>query len=113
VKKPEQQIDRAIRHVGDRLDPLPKPVIAPEKVRLVRQIFFDGLLDAGIEKLRLRRGVEEAVKIGRIGSCPRWWCRSAGSLEVTGGSGRLCQAATAGSLTKGSSRNGAMVSRVM
>jgi len=46
-------------------------------------------------------------------SCPRWWCRSAGSLRVSGGSGRFCQAATAGSLTKGSSLNGAMVSSVM
>jgi hypothetical protein len=47
------------------------------------------------------------------GSCPRWWCKSAGSLWVSGGFGRLCHAATAGSLTKGSSLKGAMVSRVM
>src|SRR5580704_19276406 len=47
------------------------------------------------------------------GSCPSAWCRSAGSPQVSGGSGRLCQAATAGSLTKGSSLNGAMVSSVM
>lgn len=46
-------------------------------------------------------------------SCPSAWCRSAGSPQVSGGSGRLCQAATAGSLTKGSSLNGAMVSSVM
>ena len=46
-------------------------------------------------------------------SCPRWWCKSAGSLWVSGGFGRLCHAATAGSLTKGSSLNGAIVSRVM
>ena len=46
-------------------------------------------------------------------SCPWWWCRSAGSLQVSGGSGRYCQAATAGSLTKGSSLKGTMVSRVM
>jgi len=47
------------------------------------------------------------------GSCPWWWCRSAGSLRVSGRSGRFCQAATAGSLTNGSSLNGAMVSSVM
>ncbi len=37
------------------------------------------------------------------GSCPSAWCRSAGSVEVSGGAGRLCQAAAAGSVTKGSS----------
>jgi len=36
-----------------------------------------------------------------------------GSAPGSGGSGRLCHAATAGSLTKGSSLKGAMVSRVM
>jgi hypothetical protein len=46
-------------------------------------------------------------------SCPSAWCRSAGSPQVSGGCGRLCQAATAGSLTKGSSLKGAMVSSVM
>jgi plasmid stabilization system protein ParE len=49
----------------------------------------------------------------KSGSCPMAWCRSAGSLRVSGGSGRFCQAATAGSLTKGSSLNGALVSSVM
>ncbi len=48
-----------------------------------------------------------------IRSCPTEWCKSAGSLQVSGGSGRFCQAATAGSLTKGSSLKGAMVSRVI
>jgi hypothetical protein len=47
------------------------------------------------------------------GSCPWWWCRSAGSLQVSGGPGRFCQAATAGNLTKGSLLNGAIVSSVM
>ena len=47
------------------------------------------------------------------GSCPMTWCKSAGSLALSGGFGRLCQAATAGSLTMGSSLKGAMVSRVM
>jgi len=53
------------------------------------------------------------IRLLEYGSCPSAWCRSAGSPQVSGGSGRLCQAATAGSLTKGSSLNGAMVSSVM
>jgi hypothetical protein len=56
---------------------------------------------------------EPRRRSGSAGSCPRWWCRSTGSLPVSGGSGRLCQAATAGSLTKGSSLKPAIVSRVM
>jgi len=50
---------------------------------------------------------------GSLGSCPRWWCKSAGSHQVSGGAGRFCHAATAGNLTRGSSLKGAMVSRVM
>ena len=46
------------------------------------------------------------------GSCPRGWCRS-GGFALSGGFGRFRQAAAAGSLTKGSSLNGAMVSSVM
>jgi hypothetical protein len=48
-----------------------------------------------------------------VGSCPRLWCRSAGSLVISGGIGRLAQAVMADSLMTGSSLNGAMVSRVM
>ena len=47
------------------------------------------------------------------GSCPKPWCRSAVALEISGGFGQECQAATAGKLTMGSSLKGAMVSRVM
>ena len=46
------------------------------------------------------------------GSCPLWWCKSAGLFLISGWLGRFCQA-TAGSLTNGSWLNGAMVSRVM
>jgi hypothetical protein len=47
------------------------------------------------------------------GSCPKEWCKSGDGFALSGGSGRFCQAATAGSLTKGSSLKGAMVSSVM
>ncbi len=47
-------------------------------------------------------------------SCPQEWCKSGYSFALSGGAGRYRQAAaTAGSLTIGSSLNGAMVSRVM
>jgi hypothetical protein len=47
------------------------------------------------------------------GSCPKAWCKSGGGIALSGGLGRLRQAATAGSPTIGSSLNGAMVSSVM
>lgn len=50
---------------------------------------------------------------GRMGSCPIAWCKSGGVIALCGRVGRFDQAATAGSLTMGSSLNGAMVSSVM
>ncbi len=48
------------------------------------------------------------------GSCPKEWCKSGGGFALSGRAGRYRQAAaTAGSLTRGSSLNGAMVSSVM
>ena len=47
-----------------------------------------------------------------IGSCPVAWCKSGGALVISGGDWPD-QAATAGSLTMGSSLKGAMVSRLM
>jgi hypothetical protein len=47
------------------------------------------------------------------GSCPLPWCRSGDGFALAGWFGRQYQAATAGSLTMGSSLNGAIVSRVM
>jgi hypothetical protein len=48
------------------------------------------------------------------GSCPREWCKSGGGFALAGRVGRYRQAAaTWGSLTRGSSLNGAMVSSVM
>ena len=47
-------------------------------------------------------------------SCPREWCKSGGGFALSGRAGRYGQAAaTAGSLTRGSSLKGAMVSSVM
>ncbi len=47
------------------------------------------------------------------GLCPAAWCRIAYIIALSGELGRSCQAATAGSLTMGSSLNPAMVSSVM
>jgi transposase len=47
------------------------------------------------------------------GSCPVAWCRIGYIIALSGKVGRFCQAATAGSLTMGSSLNPAMVSSVM
>jgi hypothetical protein len=53
-----------------------------------------------------------ALQTATRGSCPLWWCKSAGLFLISGWLGRFCQA-TAGNLTNESSLNGAMVSRVM
>jgi len=57
--------------------------------------------------------VGQVVKEIRRGSCPRAWCKSGVAFALSGGFGRCCQAAAAGSLKIGSSLNGAIVSRVM
>lgn len=46
------------------------------------------------------------------GSCPIPWCSSDVVVVLFGRAGRFCQAAMVGSLTKGSSLRGAMVSSV-
>lgn len=53
------------------------------------------------------------VDIGRWRSRPLGWCRSGGVIALSGLSGRLCHAATAGSMMMGSSLSGAIVSSVM
>ncbi len=56
----------------------------------------------------------EPVFDGTARSCPKEWCKSGGGFALSGRAGRYRQAAaTAGSLTRGSSLNGAMVSSVM
>ena len=42
------------------------PIARKQEISLGGQVAFNGLLHAGIEKFRLRRGVEEAVKIAGI-----------------------------------------------
>ncbi len=56
---------------------------------------------------------ESGAKRREQGSCPRLWCKSGSMWRSPAGFGRFSQAATAGSLTIGSSLNGAMVSSVM
>jgi len=52
---------------------------------------------------------ESGAKRREQGSCPRLWCKSGSMWRSPAGFGRFSQAATAGSLTIGSSLNGAMV----
>ncbi len=66
----------------------------------------------GASCAKLLRIVEPAMNAWR--SCPKEWCKSGGGFALSGRAGRYRQAAaTAGSLTRGSSLNGAMVSSVM
>src|SRR5215472_3866380 len=60
-----------------------------------------------------RRRVGNWRVIFTLRSCPKGWCKSGSGFALSGGFGRFGQAAAAGSLTKGSSLNGAMVSSVM
>ena len=53
-------------HVDERFDPSAEPVVAPQEGGLVRQVLLDGLEDALVQELCVRRRVEEAVEVRRI-----------------------------------------------
>jgi hypothetical protein len=57
------------------------------------------------------KNVESSRRLQSI--VPQEWCKGGAGFAFSGGIGRGCQAVAAGSLTLGSSRNRAMVSRVM
>ena len=81
----------------------------PAKAYMTRLLWRD--LD-GNEQSKLLLSEPETVLAVR--SCPKEWCKSGGDFALSGRAGRYRQAAaTAGSLTRGSSLNGAMVSSVM
>src|SRR5437588_8903829 len=50
---------------------------------------------------RLREGCRRRALPAEYGSCPRWWCRSARWLQVSGGSGRLLSGGHGGQLDEG------------
>ena len=67
---------------------------------------FDAVFDYSYDAIM--RSLEDSLR-----SCPRAWCKSGVAFALSGGFGRCCQAAAAGSLKIGSSLNGAIVSSVM
>ncbi|MBI4966485.1 MAG: IS66 family insertion sequence element accessory protein TnpB, partial [Rhodospirillales bacterium] len=78
---------------------------------LVKIIWHDGL-GMSLYAKRLERG-RFLWPSPTDGSCPGAWCRGVGVLAHSGLAWPVGQAATAGSLMKGSWLIGAMVSRVM
>src|SRR5271165_3744284 len=65
-QKSEQEIDQALGHIEEGFDLAAEIVVALQEARFGGEIFFDRLLDAGIEKFRVRRGVEVAVKVAGV-----------------------------------------------
>lgn len=66
VQETEQQIGRAVRHIYDVCHFAPENVVGPEEGGLSRQIDLNGPLDTLVEKLRMRRCVEEAIEVRRL-----------------------------------------------
>ena len=66
MQEPEQQVDSAAGHIGDRLKAARKLVVAPEKVRLVRQVVLDRPAHLVEQELGMRRGVKEAIEVRGI-----------------------------------------------
>ena len=133
-----QQLDRGMpRSPGVRLDPRRRhPIIVsplepqPEpsglgalKTALVRRWSTTGLLDV-VKEADLRIGFtdsfattasREATRRDEVRrrSCPMGWCRSLGSIAVSGSAWPDCQDVAADSLIMALSLKGAMVSSVM
>lgn len=63
AEKPEQQVGRPLRHVDDLAKTTPEAVMRDKEARFLWQVELDGLLDAGIKELRMRRGIEVAVYV--------------------------------------------------
>ncbi len=63
VQEPKQEVDRALGHVEHVLNRRAKLVVSSEKVRLIREVYVDGLLDTAVKKLSMRCGIKEAIEI--------------------------------------------------
>ena len=57
MQKPEQKVGDAIGHIGDRLKMPRELVVAPEKIRLVRQVFLDRPAHVFEQEFCMGRGV--------------------------------------------------------
>ena len=62
---------------------------------------------------QLFRVICRVVAAAMFGSCPAAWCNSDMVVTLSGNAGRFRQAATAGSMTAGSSPSAVMDSSVM
>jgi hypothetical protein len=72
------------------------------------------VIRTGATEFRYEREDQPLPRIGRWrGSCPKLWCRCLRDGTTFRAMGRIDQASTSGSPTRGSSLKGAMLSRVM
>lgn len=63
VEKAKKQIHCAFWHVAHGLNRGPELNVSTQKLSLVRQVLFNSLLDAGVEKLGMGCRVEETIEI--------------------------------------------------
>jgi len=109
-------LDQAGWHLSDKLDIpdnitlMPLPPKSPElnPVENIWQFMRDNWLSN-----RVFRSYDDILEHCCYDRAPGGGVGARGGSRSPAGSGRLCHAARAGSLTKGSSLKGAMVSRVM
>ena len=66
VQEPEQKVRQPLRHIDHQVQFPAKCVVALQERGLSRQVAFDGLLHASIQKFGVRRRIEEPVEIVRI-----------------------------------------------
>src|SRR6266851_2675216 len=65
-EKPKQEITCTIRHIDDFFDTSTKLVVTAQKVGLVREVFVNRFLHAGVQELGVRSGVIEPVVVGAL-----------------------------------------------
>src|SRR5437899_2399200 len=66
MKETEQQVNRALRHVDNRLDARAKLIVLREESGLPWQIDINRLHHAAKEKLDLRGRIEKPIEIARV-----------------------------------------------
>lgn len=66
AQKAEQQVDGSVRHIGNDFHHGSEAVIPAEEFRFARQVFLNRPAHARVEKLRVRRSVEETIEARRV-----------------------------------------------
>lgn len=66
AQETKQEVNQATRHVDQPVQFGPERVVLPQELGFSQQVLLDRLANALVEELRLPRGIEESVKVGRV-----------------------------------------------